>query len=205
MWKHGRDLYQHYHWGCLVLPKAYHACFHLIHNHLSLSARAKHSRSRMPRPLRPLGAQVVGQLTKQCPLLNFSGSSSFHKKFLRILSICRINHFCTAKTARWYIGCEVSTLFTKFSRPAMDSSLPFHPGIRAPILSSRGYTSTCRSLRICSGRPKYFPGNFDMRPGMSLNVSSTSDSSHLIGKIFVLLRFTLRPEQSPKKFRTWVM
>lgn len=109
-------------------------CFQRNHSHLSLKALAKRSSSRIPSPPRSLGAQVDGQLTRQWPPLNFSGSSPFHKKLRRILSICRINHFCVAKTVRWYISCEVKTLFTNVSRPVIDSNLPFHPEIRAPQL-----------------------------------------------------------------------
>jgi hypothetical protein len=44
--------------GCSV-------CCHLVHNHRSLSARAKRSRSSIPKPPRSLGAHVVIQLTGQ--------------------------------------------------------------------------------------------------------------------------------------------
>jgi hypothetical protein len=76
-------------------------CCHLNYNQCNHSARAKRSRSRMPNPPSFLGVQVVGQLTRQCPPLTFSGSSPFHRKLLRILSICRSNHFCIGKTVRW--------------------------------------------------------------------------------------------------------
>jgi hypothetical protein len=159
----------------------------------------------MPSPPKSFDAQVVGQLTRQWPLLHFSGSSPFHRKLRRILSICRSIHFCAGKTVKWYIVCDVSTLFTNVSLPAIESSLPFHPGIRAPILLSKGWTSTRRSLRVCNGRPKYLPGNFPILPGKSTSVFDTSVSSHLIGKISVLFRLTLSPKQLPKRFITWVI
>jgi hypothetical protein len=46
-------------------------CSHLNQSQRSLNARAKCSKSRMPRPPRSLGAQVVSQLTRQCPPLTF--------------------------------------------------------------------------------------------------------------------------------------
>jgi hypothetical protein len=57
------------------------ACCHRDHSQRSLNARAKRSKSRRPSPLNSLGAQVVGQLSRQCPPLIF-WSCSFPEETL---------------------------------------------------------------------------------------------------------------------------
>lgn len=114
---------------------------HLNQSHRSLRALAKRSKSRIPRPPLFFGKQVTDQLTKQCPPLQNSGSSAFHRKLLLILSICRSNHFWAGKTVRWYIGWADRTDLTKVSLPALESSLPFQPASLFLILSIRGWTS----------------------------------------------------------------
>lgn len=180
-------------------------CFHLNQSHLNLSARAKRSRSKTPSPPRYFGVHTVGQLTRQWPPLTLSGSSPFHRKLRLILSIYFSIHFCIGNTVKWYIGCGDSTLLTSVSLPAMNKSLPFHAGMRPPILSSRGCTSIRLSLRMCNGSPQYLPGNFPILPGKLPSIVEIVVSSQRIGKISVLFRLTLSPEQLPKRLRTCVM
>jgi len=47
--------------------QAWSLCFHWNQSHRNLSAFAKRSSSRIPSPPFPLGQQVVGQFTKECP------------------------------------------------------------------------------------------------------------------------------------------
>lgn len=73
--------------GISMFAQGLSLCFHLNQYHLSLSALANCSRSKMPSPPKSFGVQTVGQLTKQRPPLTFSISLPFHKKLLQYLSI----------------------------------------------------------------------------------------------------------------------
>jgi len=127
------------------------------HSHRSLKARLKHVKSFTPRPPKLLALFTLLQLTKQVPFL--ASSAPFQRKFLRIRSMRLIAHFDKGKEVMWYTGMEDSTEFTKVSRPARFSSLPFQPGSLAPILSMRICSSALLVLPIWSGSPRYLHGN----------------------------------------------
>jgi hypothetical protein len=122
------------------------------HNQRNRSALPNLSRSGTPRPPSSLGLDTVGQLTRQCP--PFAFSSPFHRKDLRILSICFLAQAASGKTVRWYVGIDERTEVTNVSRPALFSSLPFQPGNLWPIRSIRGCTCTFWSGLVCNCRPR---------------------------------------------------
>lgn len=73
--------------------QALSCCFQLNQSHWSRRARAKRSRSFIPKPPLALGMQVIAHLTRQCPAILLSGSLPLQRKLLLILSILLISHF----------------------------------------------------------------------------------------------------------------
>lgn len=93
-----------------------------------------------------------------------SGVSPLQRKLLLRWSIFLTNHFCSGKAVIWYMGCDESIVLTSVPLPDVERSLPFQPSSLDPILSIGGCTSILRSFWMCSGSPRYLPGNLHIFP-----------------------------------------
>ena len=58
---------------------------------------------------------------------------------------------------------------------------------------------------MCSGKPRYLPGNEETFPGKSIKALDIMSSVHLIGNIYVLFMLTFSPEHLAKTCNSWPM
>ena len=74
---------------------------HANQGHLSLNALPNFSMSKMPKPPRSFGRQIVLQFTSGWGLVLGAAPGFIHRKLLLILSIFLMIHFGSLRTAKW--------------------------------------------------------------------------------------------------------